>query len=415
MVKEMDGFCELRARAAHCVCGKHHELRTEEVYLDRGARSKLPELLAKRFGPGARLLIVSDPNTRRVAGEEICASLAAGGFSLREIVLPGHRLHVDEKTIATITEAHPEDYACLVAVGSGTITDLVRLTAHRVGRPFISIPNAASMDGYTSPVVPIIDEVKHSIPAIPPIVVVADLELVASAPAEMALAGSGDLVGKITARADWILANLLCGEEICRYLADLSVAALEKARVEPSGLQEGRFSSLAAVMEGLLLSGLAMQMVGSSRPASGAEHHLAHHWEERDLLAGREGAFHGTYVGIATPFVAAVLHRLAALTTNEVAARVAAGRTEGPPLRLDRWEEVHRMIRDLVPVPAAIRAMLKEMGAPAEAKEVGLSAQEVLAALLNAHKGRPRFTSLSLAHRLGLMEDWAPAIVAELA
>ncbi|NLG83808.1 MAG: sn-glycerol-1-phosphate dehydrogenase, partial [Firmicutes bacterium] len=361
------------------------------------------------------LLIGGELNTHRVAGEEVCALLTAGGFSLREIVFSGPHLHVEEKLAATLMEAHPDEYTCLVAVGSGTITDRVRLGGHRVGRPFVAVPTAASMDGYTSPVVPmLLDGVKQATPATPPVVVVADLDFVASAPTHMTLAGLGDLVGKITARADWILANLLCGEEICRYLADLSVAALKKAQSEAAGVREARFSSLAAVMEGLLLSGLAMQMVGTSRPASGAEHHLAHHWEERDLLAGREGALHGTYVGLATPFVAAMLHRLAALSREEMMARVAAGTTEEPSLRLERWEEVRTMIRDLVPAPATIRAMLREMGAPAAPQEVGLGKEEVLSALWHAHERRPRFTSLRLVHRLGLMEDWAPAIVAEL-
>ena len=68
------------------------------------------------------------------------------------------------------------------------------------------------MDGYSSPVVPMfIDGMKRAIPATPPIGVLVDLDLVATAPDRMTLAGLGDLVGKLNARADWIMANLLAG------------------------------------------------------------------------------------------------------------------------------------------------------------------------------------------------------------
>lgn len=415
MAREMEGFRELRAASASCPCGRRHVLMTKEVFLDRGVRRELAAVLARLVGEGAAAMVVSDETTRRVAGAVVGMALSAAGFAVREVVIPGRRPHADEATAARIIEANPEECSVLVAVGSGTITDLVRLAAHRTGKPFAVVPTAASMDGYASPVVPmLIGGAKQSTPATPPVAVLVDLDLVATAPLQMTMAGLGDLAGKITARADWVLAHLLIGEEICLRLADLSVEALEKAREDPAGMREGRFPALTAVMEGLLTAGLAMQMVGSSRPASGAEHHLAHHWEERDLIAGREGPLHGTYVGVAAPIAASLARRLAGLEGSEVERRLAARASEGPALQVFRWEEVRRAILRLVPEPAAIRGILAEAGAPSTPGEVGLAEREVLDALLHAHERRPRFTSLTLAHRLGLMEEWAPAIVEEV-
>ncbi|MGE5551890.1 MAG: iron-containing alcohol dehydrogenase [Bacteroidota bacterium] len=143
--------------------------------------------------------------------------------------MPSTRSHTDET-------AGLGEVAILVSVGSGTVTDVVRMAAHRAGKPFVAVPTAASMDGYTSPVVPMFnDGLKQAVPATPPAAVVGDLDLVATAPRRMASAGFGDLVGKFTARFDWTLAHRLTGEHFCGPTADLSRTALAKAAADPGG------------------------------------------------------------------------------------------------------------------------------------------------------------------------------------
>ena len=397
-----------------CACGQQHTVITEIVQ-----GRKLPDALRALetwVSPGKAVLVVSDLTTRAVAGDEVAALLRGRGYRVEQAIIQSANPHTDEQAIAQVTAAGPRDYALLIAAGSGTVTDVTRMAAHRSARPFVSIPTAASMDGYSSPVVPMfIDGMKRAIPATPPIGVLVDLDLVATAPARMTLAGLGDLVGKLNARADWIMANLLTGEHICRRLADLSVTALETTLTDLPGLRAGQPRALGLLMQGLLDAGLAMQMAGHSRPASGAEHHLGHYWEEQAILNGTHADLHGTYVGVATPLAAAVAHRLSRLPQKEAELRLADSAVANvePILDLRRWSEAAAALRDLVPDPETIRGLLRRAGAPATPGDLGLSARDIQACLIHAHEGRPRFTVLTLAHRLGVLAEWADRIAAE--
>jgi len=231
-------------------------------------------------------LVVMDENTEAVAGAHVADALEA-----EVLRLPGE-LHATE---AAVAEVRARLRSGLVAVGSGTLTDVVRYAAHTAGCEFVSVPTAASMDGYASSVAALErDGVKLTLPARAPAAILAEPRIAAAAPVELTRAGIGDLLAKSTARVDWLAAHLLYGED-WRALApppELDVAALLAGDVE----------SVAVLLRALIDSGLAMAAVGSSRPASGCEHHASHLW---DLLAGRglrPRALHGLQVGYATAF-----------------------------------------------------------------------------------------------------------------
>ena len=76
-------------------------------------------------------------------------------------------------------------------------------------------------------------------------------------------------------------------------------------------------------------------------------------------------------------------------------------------------DETRVALLELIPEPAVIRGILARAGAPARPRDLGLGPQAVLDGLLHAHERRPRFTCLSLAARLGLLEQWAAEAVAE--
>lgn len=394
-----------------CACGQRHVLATR-VCMAAGAVRELPRLL-RETGVADAVMVVCDLNTRAVAGDTVKDLLTQAGFKVRQAVIPSSRPHTDEATIAQVWAADPRGASILVAVGSGTVTDVTRMVAHRAERPFVAVATAASMDGYTSPVVPMfMDGLKQALPATPPAVVISDPALVATAPVRMALAGFGDLVGKLTARVDWMLAHLLTGEHYCGPTAALSLAALNKACADPGGFAAGHPDALRALMDGLLFAGLAMQMVGSSRPASGAEHHLGHYWEERALIAGIEHDLHGAYVGVATPIVAAVMQRLLNMEPHELqerARRIGADADRGVPA-LDHWEAIRQTLGVLVPAPEAVQSLLAEAGAPVAPRDLGLTVEDVRQGLLHAHERRPRFTTFTMAARLGLLQEWAGEI-----
>jgi glycerol-1-phosphate dehydrogenase [NAD(P)+] len=190
-----------------------------------------------------------------------------------------------------------------VAVGSGVITDIVRYAADQAGRDFVSVPTAASMDGYSSSVAAMqVQGVKVTYPARAPRAIFADPRVLGDAPQALTRAGIGDLLGKATAGVDWLAAHLLYGERYDqRIAADTRHAMLLAADRVPE-LMAGEATAMRDLLDGLIESGLNIARFGNSRPASGLEHHASHFW---DLLASRglhEQSSHGLQVGYATGF-----------------------------------------------------------------------------------------------------------------
>jgi glycerol-1-phosphate dehydrogenase [NAD(P)+] len=251
------------------------------------ARGALAQLAAHVQRPA---LVVMDANTEAAAGARVAAELGA-----QVLRLPADA-HATEQAAALVTaELAATQPAGLVAVGSGTLTDIVRYAAHRAGRDFVSAPTAASMDGYSSSVAAMErDGVKLTLPARAPAAIFADPAIAAAAPSELTRAGIGDLLAKTAARVDWLAAHLLYGED-WRELEPLP-------ELDVKALLAGDADAIAVLLRALIESGLAIAAVGSSRPASGCEHQTSHFW---DLLAGRglrPRALHGLQVGYATHF-----------------------------------------------------------------------------------------------------------------
>ena len=183
------------------------------------------------------------------------------------------------------------------------ITDMTRYVAGALGREFVSVPTAASMDGYASGVAVVeFGGMKKSYPADPPVAIFAEPRTIAAAPAEMTRAGIGDLLGKATASTDWLASHALYGEERCLEVARLVTDSFVRVANEVEDILGRLTSRTARLLQGLIESGTAIAMVGSSRPASGSEHEVSHFW---DLLAAdgrRPHSSHGLQVGYATHF-----------------------------------------------------------------------------------------------------------------
>jgi glycerol-1-phosphate dehydrogenase [NAD(P)+] len=244
-------------------------------------------------------LVVSDVNTREAVGEHVIRALDGE----REYVFEQrHGLPAGlEQSAAVCNAARECDRPLLVAVGSGVITDIVRHAAQQLDRPFVSVPTAASMDGYASSIAAMqIDGLKVTLPGCSPVAIFADPRVCAAAPAELTRAGLGDLLGKATARVDWLASHLLYGEPFSEQAAARVLEPLRFAAANVEAVLDGGEDAIAGLLGGLVASGIAIAVNGDSRPASGCEHHASHFW---DLLAahGRhEHALHGIQVGYAT-------------------------------------------------------------------------------------------------------------------
>ena len=191
----------------------------------------------------------------------------------------------------------------LIAFGSGTIHDLTRYTAFKLNIPFLSVPTAASVDGFASTVAAMTFKgFKVTIPAKAPLAIFADTAIISRAPRYLTAAGVGDLLAKFTALVDWKISHLLTGEYLCDKIVTITEEALQTLLNVIDDLALQKEEAFEPLMYGLILSGLGMQMIGNSRPASGAEHHLSHLWEMH-VINDEIKALHGEKVGVGLSYV----------------------------------------------------------------------------------------------------------------
>ena len=119
---------------------------TRECVIGEGVLAEVPVIMAEQFPGGEASVVVADPRTWQAAGAQVAALLRAQHVLLEDDGLYAEMRYVDR--VAAALARHPD--AVPVAVGSGTINDLVKLAAHRLHRPYAAVTTAASMDGYSA-------------------------------------------------------------------------------------------------------------------------------------------------------------------------------------------------------------------------------------------------------------------------
>ncbi|MCL2099217.1 MAG: iron-containing alcohol dehydrogenase [Oscillospiraceae bacterium] len=243
--------------------------------------------------PGRTGCVICDENTYKAAGKILDLNC---GFARVDL----NKHHADEYMVEDYDKLiFDKNYDYFTACGAGTIHDITRVLAHKYNKPFISFPTAASVDGFVSSIAPLTSKagIKLTLPSVSPAALFADTRILANAPPRLTASGLGDLIGKFIALADWRIANLLTGEDIDENIINLVFGAVTD--VLNYRRQDDRYSHelfCEKLLEALILSGLCMQSMGNSRPASGAEHHIAHFFEMNIL--GENSYLHGENVAI---------------------------------------------------------------------------------------------------------------------
>lgn len=258
---------------------------TEQVLIGAGVLSSVDDVFRQSFGDQPAQ-VVADENTFRVAGEQVQRELeSAGRHVLEPYVFPGRpTLYAAYDNVERLREALGGQPAIPVAVGSGSLNDIVKRASFECDRRYMAVATAASMDGYTAFGAAITKEgYKQTMTCPAPRAVLADLDLLRTAPPEMTASGYADLLGKVTAGADWIIADALGVEKVNRPVWSMVQDPLREAIDRPAELRAGDQTAMDSLIEGLIMSGLAMQSAASSRPASGAEHQFSHLWEMEGL------------------------------------------------------------------------------------------------------------------------------------
>ncbi len=294
--------------ARPCSCGREHHIAVKEILIEAGAVEKLEEemsegMLKEYISP----LVICDTNTY-AATEELMEDIYD---RCQVLVLDAEGLRADQHAVRIVENNMEEDIDLVLAVGAGTIHDITRFVSHRYKIPFISVPTAASGDGFVSTVAAMVwDGMKKTISAAAPAAVYADTEIFAKAPERLTAAGVSDLMGKYICLADWKIASLVTGEYFCSEVVRLEEKALKSVKSSLRAIAAGEEDEMEQLMYGLILSGLAMQMIGNSRPASCAEHHLSRLWEMQ-VINGPLDALHGEKVSVASMIVLGEYKRIA--------------------------------------------------------------------------------------------------------
>ena len=280
-----------------CQCGKEHKMDTELCVISSGCLKDF-KAYADKCGLSGDCVAIYDENTYRATADRH-PSVS------KEIVLPPENLHADNRGVELALSEIPSGIGYLAAVGSGTVHDITRYCAHKLGINFVSCPTAASVDGFCSSVAAMTwDGFKKTFTAVAPILVLADLDVIVKSPFYLTKSGVGDMLGKYIALAEWRISNVLTGEYLCERIYDMTRAATDEIARCACRLKDGNTKAFEQLMYGLLMSGLAMQLLGNSRCASGAEHHISHLIEMRPSGLGESSnALHGEKVGVATLLV----------------------------------------------------------------------------------------------------------------
>ena len=367
-----------------CACGKSHKVDIQAIRVGSGVMQELPGIL--RDLGASHIFLVADNYTSEAAGRQVEQLLDQAGLAYHKRVFQTETpLVPNEYALGSVLAAMTSQDDMLLAVGSGTLNDVTKYVSARTGVPYVIAATAPSMDGYASTVAPtILDGFKTTLPAVYPAAIVADVDILKDAPMPMLTAGFGDIIGKFTSLADWRLSHQLNGEYYCPEVAGVIEAAVETCAANAQALAQREPQAIQAVTEALILSGLAMGMVGVSRPASGAEHQMAHYWEMDALRRGEEHPLHGNAVGVGTVLAASLYEMAAEYLPQGFAA----------------------------PDKGQILACLQAAGSCADPKELGIRRELCLESLLHAMELRDRFTVQKLLEQKGKLSLCAQELVA---
>jgi glycerol-1-phosphate dehydrogenase [NAD(P)+] len=304
--------------------------------------------------------IVTGPTTYKVAGHIVEEALANAGYNVRVWKLSDASVKTAEKLAE---EARSMGITVYLGVGGGRSIDLAKYSSATNNGYFISIPTAASHDGIASPFASLKGTGRPtSVKAQTPYAIIADIDVISKAPIRLNRAGVGDLIGKLTSVKDWRLAHRLKGEYYGEYAAQLALLSAKHVLRYHEAIASGNPDGVRVLIEALISSGVAMCIAGSSRPASGSEHLFSH---ALDILAPGK-ALHGEQVAIGTIMMLYLY---------------------GDPL----WRKVKRI--------------MKKIGLPTTAEELGIPPEIIVKALMIAPKIRPeRYTILG---ENGLTEEAA--------
>ncbi len=247
-------------------------------------------------------------------------------------------------------------FSVIIGIGGGKVIDVAKYLGFLKALPVISVPTTLSNDGICSPVSVVFDESRkrQSIRSVMPIAVVGNLRIIKQSPIKCIIAGIGDMIAKISSLKDWQLAHSEIGENLddAAYLLMHTAVMnlLRKLKYEVRNVKDILEDSfLYELFYALVISGISMYITGSSRPASGSEHMISH---AIDYLYPYKSGIHGFQVAYGTLITEAL-----------------------------RGEDISELVE-----------IFKKVGLPTSYRDLNLTKEEIIQAILYAPRIRNRYT-----------------------
>ena len=423
-----------------CGCDRQHSTAPMQI-IRLGSRvlEGLPDTVRK-LGMGKPLL-VADSNTWPAAGNRCMQLLKDAGIDARLHMLPFERPEPDEAAVGSVVMAASRGADGIIAAGSGVISDICKVTSRAMKLPMITVAAAPSMDGYASSCASmLINGLKTSLYGTAPNAIFADTDILAHAPMRMLQAGLGDMITKYISLFEWRMANLVRDEYCCAETAALVRRSAEICFRAADGLQSRSPEAVAALTEGLLLSGIGVAYVNVSGPASGGEHYISHIWDMQNLQKGLIPELHGIQTGICTIRMLKIYEHLRSYRPDREKALYGMahfpweewkrgverlfGRSAEKIIeakydhrdqvirdhaaRLDRilrhWPDLQDSIRNM-PTAEEAAALWKKTGAPTSHRDIGKTDRELCDAFVFSPEVRDRYVGSCLIRDLGLTEE----------
>ena len=426
-----------------CNCGREHYAPLKDVCIKKDALEELPCIMKKQGYHSPYL--ICDSITYDIAGKQCMELLTAAGLAAKAIIL--RHTGFDEATLGELIINMPDACDLCVAVGTGAINDMTRYFSFRMHRPFFTVATAAPMDGFASALAVLnINELKTSIEAHTPSAIIGDTEILKNAPYRMIAAGLGDLLGKSTCLCDWKLSRLINGEHYCDRIVELVEKCVDDVLKNADRAKDRDPEVLGNIMEGLVLTGVAMSLYGNSRPASGCEHHMSHYWEMMFEQQGKRPVPHGTQVGVGTVLVLKTVEALRSKTIDFDKARSAARayspavweenirKAYGPAAdgiiameakaqkneptarlaRIDvmekRWSEIDALLAAL-PSSQTVADLLRSLGSPCLPQEISVEGEMLKNTFLYCKEVRARYTILQMIWDLDMLDSLSDEVI----
>ncbi|MCQ2476495.1 MAG: sn-glycerol-1-phosphate dehydrogenase [Clostridia bacterium] len=431
----------LSAAAGKCECGKTHELPHITVESGKGAFDTLMSHIDS-FG-AIHPYILSDINTEAVAGKKVKEMLEKSGKAYTSCLFECDKPVPDEKSVGYAIMNYTPECDIIISVGSGVMNDIGKIAANVTGKPYILVATAPSMDGFASITSSVeLNGLKTSLPSTAPNVVIGDTDILKTAPDIMLKAGLGDMLAKYISNLEWNISRFVTGEYYCEKVASLVKTALKICTDNAEALLNRDDVAIKAVFEGLVVSGISMNIAGCSRPASGLEHYFSHIWDMRALCFGTAESLHGINCAIGTREAYNRYLKLLTFTPDREKAQAYArnfnldswneklrgfiGPGAEPMIEAEKkdgkynsvnhakrleniitnWDEIISIIKKELPDEESFNSIYSLAGIPERPEEIGIDKSDIPMTFLCTKDVRNKYILSSLTWDLGIIEDF---------